>query len=267
MSHYPNPGTWQACPQCGRHVHQRQWGSYQQCPYCHYWQRLTAPQRLQQLVDEGTFQPLTMPERPLNQLAFPGYTEKLKRAQRQTGLSEAVVCGTAMIEQQPCVLAVMDSHFMMGTLNTAVTRRLLHASEQACTQHLPLIIVTASGGARMQEGIYALVGMNLILAALARLAAAHLPLITVLTDPTMGGVSASFAFKGDLIIAEAGAKIGFAGARVIQQTLPVKLPADFQTADQLLANGMVDAVVERPQLRLSLGQALANYGIGGHAHG
>ncbi|KLD60368.1 acetyl-CoA carboxyl transferase, partial [Lactiplantibacillus plantarum] len=153
------------------------------------------------------------------------------------------------------------------TLNTAVTRRLLHASEQARAQRLPLIIVTASGGARMQEGVYALVGMNLILAELARLAATPLPLITVLTDPTMGGVSASFAFKGDLIIAEAGAKIGFAGARVIQQTLPVKLPADFQTADQLFKNGMVDAVVERPQLRSTLGQALVNYGIGRSAHG
>ena len=119
----------------------------------------------------------------------------------------------------------------------------------------------------MQEGVYALVGMNLILAELARLAATPLPLITVLTDPTMGGVSASFAFKGDLIIAEAGAKIGFAGARVIQQTLPVKLPADFQTADQLFKNGMVDAVVERPQLRSTLGQALVNYGIGRSAHG
>ena len=267
MSHYPASGTWQACPKCGRHVHQRQWGTYQQCPYCHYWQRLTTAQRLEQLVDEGSFQPLTMTERPVNQLGFPDYTNKLRRAQRQTGLNEAVVCGTALIEQQPCILAVMDSHFMMGTLNTAVTRRLLHASEQARAQRLPLIIVTASGGARMQEGVYALVGMNLILAELARLAATPLPLITVLTDPTMGGVSASFAFKGDLIIAEAGAKIGFAGARVIQQTLPVKLPADFQTADQLFKNGMVDAVVERPQLRSTPGQALVNYGIGRSAHG
>ena len=143
MSHYPAYGTWQACPKCGRHVHQRQWGTYQQCPYCHYWQRLTTAQRLEQLVDEGAFQPLTMTERPVNQLGFPDYTNKLRRAQRQTGLNEAVVCGTALIEQQPCILAVMDSHFMMGTLNTAVTRRLLHASEQARAQRLPLIIVTA----------------------------------------------------------------------------------------------------------------------------
>ena len=267
MSHYPNSGTWRACPQCGRHVHQRQWGTYQQCPYCHYWQRLTVTQRLQQLVDTATFQSFETTERPVNQLGFPDYAEKIQRAQRQTGLSEAVVCGTATIVQQPCVLAVMDSHFMMGTLNTVVTRRLLHASEQARVRHLPLVIVTASGGARMQEGVYALVGMNLFLAELARLATAQLPLITVLTDPTMGGVSASFAFRGDLIVAEAGAKIGFAGARVIQQTLPVKLPADFQTAEQLLANGMVDAVIERPQLRAYLGRALSNYGIGGQVHG
>lgn len=99
MSHYPASGTWQACPKCGRHVHQRQWGTYQQCPYCHYWQRLTTAQRLEQLVDEGSFQPLTMTERPVNQLGFPDYMNKLRRAQRQTGLNEAVVCGTALIDR------------------------------------------------------------------------------------------------------------------------------------------------------------------------
>jgi len=268
MSHYPSTGTWQTCPACGRHVHQRQWGTYHQCPFCHYWQRLTAMQRISQLVDESSFTPLAMPERSLDQLAFPDYPAKLARAQQQTGLTEAIVTGAATIEAQPCILAVMDSHFMMGTLNTTVTRRLIHASEQAREQQLPLIIVTASGGARMQEGIYALVGMNLILAELARLATVQLPLITVLTDPTMGGVSASFAFKGDVIVAEAGAKIGFAGARVIQQTMPVQLPADFQSAASLLANGMLDDVIERPQLRSYLARVLASYGIqGGCQHG
>ncbi|BBM21102.1 acetyl-CoA carboxyl transferase [Lactobacillus pentosus] len=267
MSHYPSPGTWSACPNCGRHVHQRQWGTDQQCPYCHYWRRLTATQRIQQLTDAETFQPFEMPERTVDRLAFPDYPAKLQHAEQETGLSEAIICGTAQIAQQSCVLAVMDSHFMMGTLNTAVTRRLLYASEQARARQLPLVIVTASGGARMQEGIYALVGMNLILAELARLAQDQLPLITVLTDPTMGGVSASFAFEGDLVLAEAGAKIGFAGARVIQQTTPADLPADFQTADQLFENGMLDAVVERPHLKAYLGRTLANYGIGGRADG
>jgi len=268
MSHYPSTGTWQACPTCGRHVHQRQWGTWQQCPFCHYWQRLTATQRISQLADVDSFVSLAMPERATNQLDFPDYNAKLTRAQQQTGLTEAVVTGLATIDAQPCVLAVMDSHFMMGTLNTAVTRRLIHASEQAREHHLPLVVVTASGGARMQEGIYALVGMNLVLAEFARLAADRLPLITILTDPTMGGVSASFAFKGDVVIAEAGAKIGFAGARVIQQTMPVKLPADFQSAASLLANGMLDDVIERPQLRSYLGRVLASYGIqGGHQHG
>lgn len=262
MSHYPNTGTWQACPACGRHVHQSQWGRWQQCPYCHYWCRLGAAQRIDQLVDPGSFAALAMPERSQNQLDFPAYTAKLDRAQAATGLTEAVVIGTATVGDWPLVLAVMDSHVMMGTLNTAVTRRLLTAAQTARARNIPLVIVTASGGARMQEGLYALVGMNLILDELARLATAQLPLITVLTDPTMGGVSASFAFKGDVILAEAGAKIGFAGARVIQQTMPTDLPDDFQNAASLLDNGMVDAVVDRPHLRNQLSEILVSYGKG-----
>lgn len=268
MSHYPNKAAWQACPACGRHVHHSQWGHFQQCPYCHYWRRLTASQRLDQLVDADSWQPLPMPERPSDQLDFPHYQEKLVKAQTLTDLTEAVVTGAATIMGRPTVLAVMDSHFMMGTLNTAVSRRILTASAAARKRQLPLIIVTASGGARMQEGLYALVGMNLILAELARLATARLPLITVLTDPTMGGVSASYAFKGDLIVAESGAKIGFAGPRVIQQTMPTTLPSDFQTAASLLANGQVDAVVDRPNLRAYLGNALTGYGFErGAVHG
>lgn len=264
MSHYPQTGRWTACRACGRHVHQSQWGPFQQCPYCHHWQRLTATERLALLVDPDSWQPLAMPERPSNQLAFPGYDQKLQQAAQQTTATEAVVTGTAKINGYPAVLAVMDSHFMMGTLNTVVTRRIVTASQTAQRQAIPLIIVTASGGARMQEGLYALVGMNLILAELQRLAAAQIPLITMLTDPTMGGVSASFAFKGDLVVAEAGAKIGFAGARVIQQTMPVDLPADFQTAASLMTHGMLDAVIERPRMRAYLANALAAYGLRGH---
>lgn len=259
MSHYPAKGTWTACRFCGRHVHHSQWGPFKQCPYCHHWRRLTAQQRLDLLVDPNSWRALPMPERPVNDLNFPDYQQKLTRAADQTTADEAVVTGCAMIDRHPVVLAVMDSYFMMGTLNTVVTRRILAASRYARTHGLPLMIITASGGARMQEGLYALVGMNLILAELARLAAVPLPLITVLTDPTMGGVSASFAFKGDVIVAEAGAKIGFAGARVIQQTMPVDLPPDFQTAASLFDHGMLDAVVERPRLRNYLAKVLASY--------
>lgn len=263
MTHYPKTGTWTTCVACGRHVHHSQWGPFRQCPYCKHWQRLTAQQRIDLLVDAASFQPLPMPERPVNALHFPAYDQKLARAQERTMSTEAVVTGVATIDQHPAVIAVMDSYFMMGTLNTVVTRRIVAASQVARKQRLPLILVTTSGGARMQEGDYALVGMNLILAELARLAAAPLPLITVLTDPTMGGVSASFAFKGDVVLAEAGAKIGFAGARVIQQTMPVDLPADFQTAESLFEHGMLDAVVARPQLSQYLATVLASYDLKG----
>jgi acetyl-CoA carboxylase carboxyl transferase subunit beta len=263
MSHYPKKGVWTTCPACGRHVHTGQWGPWQQCPYCQHWRRLTAVQRIQQLVDPDSFQALATPERPQNQLGFPGYTKKLAQAATTSGLTEAVVTGTATIATWPVMLIVMDSHFMMGTLNTAVTRRMITALDQAQAQRLPVILVTASGGARMQEGLYALVGMNLVLAAVERLATAQLPLITVLTDPTMGGVSASFAFKGDMILAEAGAKIGFAGPRVIQQTMPVTLPTDFQTAASLYQQGAVDAVVARPDLRAKLTTLLAAYQCSG----
>jgi len=229
---------------------------------------LSAAVRIQQLVDQDSFHPLPQPERPKNQLAFPDYTAKLTRATTSSGLTEAVVTGTATIATWPVVLIVMDSHFMMGTLNTAVTRRIIAAITVAQQQQRPVVLVTASGGARMQEGLYALVGMNLILAAVERLAATDLPLITVLTDPTMGGVSASFAFKGDVILAEAGAKIGFAGPRVIQQTMPVDLPADFQTAASLYTHGAVDAVIERPALRAKLATILEAYQcLGAGYHG
>ncbi|MFC6180282.1 acetyl-CoA carboxylase carboxyltransferase subunit beta [Lactiplantibacillus daowaiensis] len=260
MSHYPTAGRWTTCSTCGRHVHASQWGQWRQCPYCHTWQRLTAAQRLAQLVDADSFKPLPMPERPQNQLDFPGYSEKLTRATQSSGLTEAVVIGTATLDSWPAVMVVMDSHFMMGTLNTAVARRIIQALKVGEQRHLPVIIVTSSGGARMQEGLYALVGMNLILAAVARLAAVPVPLITVLTDPTMGGVSASFAFKGDVVLAETGATIGFAGPRVIQQTQPHPLPADFQSAANLYAAGAVDAVIDRPQLRARLVTILASYG-------
>lgn len=263
MSHYPAAGTWTSCPACGRHVHERQWGRWQQCPYCHYWRRLTATDRVIQLVDSGSFVDLKTPVRSQNQLDFPNYDEKLKQAKLKTGQVEAVIAGQATIENWPVVLIVMDSHFMMGTLNTSVTRQIIAAMQAARERGLPVVIVTASGGARMQEGLYALVGMSLILAEVARLAAAKLPLITLLTDPTMGGVSASFAFKGDVIIAEAGATIGFAGARVIKQTMPTTLPVDFQSAESLLEHGQLDAVVARPAIRATLGNILASYQLSG----
>ncbi|MFC6201287.1 acetyl-CoA carboxylase carboxyltransferase subunit beta [Lactiplantibacillus nangangensis] len=259
MSHYPAAGTWTSCPACGRHVHQSQWGRWQQCPYCHYWQRLTANERLTQLVDPESFEALNSGMTTQDELHFPNYTEKLAQARATTGQAEAVTTGWARLANWPAMLIVMDSHFMMGTLNTTVTRKIIAALQQARQRQVPVIMVTASGGARMQEGLYALVGMNLILAEVARFSAAKLPLITVLTDPTMGGVSASFAFKGDIIVAEAGAKIGFAGARVIQQTMPTVLPAGFQSATSLLEQGQLDAVVARPQLRDYLVTILASY--------
>lgn len=253
MSHLPVAGTWRQCPQCQRHVHQLEWGQLQICPHCGYYLRLTAAQRIQQLTE--TFQPL--PEiNAATPFAFPGYQEKLAKAQQKTGTTEAFTAGIATLNQQHFLLGVMDSHFMMGTLNTIVGARLRQAITAAQTQRLPLVLVIASGGARMQEGILSLLQMNTVLAAYDALNAAGNFTLNILTDPTMGGVSASFAFAADTVIAETGATIGFAGKRVIEETSREPLPPDFQSAASLYAHGQLDAVVARPDLAATVTQLL-----------
>ncbi len=253
MSHLPAVGTWRQCPKCQRNVHRLEWGSLQICPHCGYYLRLTATQRLQQLATD--FQPL--PEiTAAAPFAFPGYQAKLAQAQQQTGATEALIAGVATLQQQRFMLGVMDSHFMMGTLNTIVGARLRQVIAAAKTQQLPLVLVIASGGARMQEGILSLLQMNTVLAAYDDLNAAGNYTLNILTDPTMGGVSASFAFAADTVIAEAGATIGFAGKRVIQKTSREPLPPAFQSAASLYQQGQLDAVVARTDLAAVVGQLL-----------
>lgn len=249
MSQQPTRGTWTKCPHCGGHVNQLEWGEYCQCPHCHQYLRLTAQQRLKITVDTNSFVPLEFQRKTNSQLQVPGYAEKLMENQQRTKLKEAVLAGQATINGVSLMIGVMDSHFMMGTLNTEVGRVIRVLYTTAKQRKLPLIMFIASGGARMQEGIFSLLQMNTILMAKREFDATKQVSISVLTDPTMGGVSASFAFKNDLVIAEKNAQIGFAGQRVIKATSADKLPANFQTAEDLLQHGLVDDVVAREHLR------------------
>lgn len=223
-------------------------------------QRLTAWQRIDLVSDK--FEPFTFNQHDHDNLKFPNYKDKLTKAQEQTGLDEAIVVGKAWIDKYVVVLAVMDSHFMMGTLNTGLGQRLRFAMQEARLQQLPFILFTASGGARMQEGIYALLQMNSLLYEFEKLNAAEILTINILTDPTMGGTSASIAFKSDYVFGEAGATIGFVGRRVIEQAIREPLPSDFQKAHHLLTQGLIDDVIERNQLRSKLVQVLKLHDLG-----
>lgn len=256
MSHLPAKGTWTKCPYCHAHVNQLEWGQIRRCPHCGRYQRLTVWQRLAITVDEDSFVPFPQAQQSQNRLAVPDYQEKLNRSQRDSGLSEAIMTGQATIEQIPCLIGVMDSHFMMGTLNTAVGAQIRHLYQAAGRANLPLILFIASGGARMQEGIFSLLQMNTILAAKAQFDRRTQVSISVLTDPTMGGVSASFAFKNDIVVAEKQAQIGFAGPRVIEATAHEPVPEHFQRADQLFQHGLIDDQIDRAQLRQYLATLL-----------
>jgi acetyl-CoA carboxylase carboxyl transferase subunit beta len=191
-----------------------------------------------------------------NPLDFTGYEQKLEVMRRSTGLNEAVVCGSCRIYGERAILAVMDSGFMMGSMGTTVGEKITRAIETATKEKLPVIIFTCSGGARMQEGILSLMQMAKTSAAVEAHARAGLPYFTVLTDPTTGGVTASFAMLGDVILAEPGALIGFAGQRVIEQTIGQKLPEGFQRAEFLLEHGFIDQIVERQHLKQRLFQLI-----------
>ena len=227
------------------------------CPHCGHHMKLTARERLRQIVDEHSFTEL---DRRLflkkEQLAFPGYEEKLSRLQKKTGLQEAVVCGAASIGGFPCAIAVMDSNFFMGSMGQIVGEKITRCIEYATKKKLPLLIFTTSGGARMQEGILSLVQMAKTSAALAKHSDAGLLYISYLTHPTTGGVSASFAMLGDIILSEPDCLIGFAGKRVIASTVKEELPANFQKAEFLLEKGFVDAIVERKDSRDTLRRIL-----------
>ena len=252
------------CPKCGQESERRLVAQeLSVCPKCGYHFPMGAYYRLSSVLDPGTFRELFEKLPAGDPLSFPGYKEKLQAAQRKTGLTEAVVTATGAIGGHKCVVGVLDSRFLMGSMSAAVGEKLTLAINYATRNRLPLILFAASGGARMQEGILSLMQMSKTSAALARFSEKGLLYISVLTDPTTGGVTASFASLGDIILAEPGALIGFAGPRVIQQTIGETLPEGFQRAEYQEEHGFVDAVVPRVRMRETLSQLLRLHEKGG----
>jgi acyl-CoA carboxylase subunit beta len=254
------PVDWVSCRQCRSLIYDKRLSrSLRVCPDCGHHGRVDARLRLDQLLDHGTIRILDLPVHSADPLEFVDskpYPDRLAGARRSTGLDEAVLCASGSIEGNPLVVAVMDFAFMGGSLGGAVGELITLAGETALERRVPLLIVTASGGARMQEGAVALMQMAKTSAMLGRLDEAGLLTITLVTDPTFGGVAASFATLSDVIIAEPGARLGFAGRRVIEQTIKQTLPPDFQTAEFLLANGLIDMIRPRQELRGTLARLL-----------
>lgn len=251
------------CPQCGGESERRAVAAaLSVCPLCGYHFPMGAYYRLSSVLDSGSFRELNEKLTSNDPLHFPGYGAKLDAARRKTGMNEAAVTAVGTIGGSRCVVGVLDSRFLMGSMSAAVGEKLTLAIEHAIKNKLPLILFAASGGARMQEGILSLMQMAKTSAALARFAEKGLLYISVLTDPTTGGVTASFASLGDIILAEPGALIGFAGPRVIQQTIGETLPQGFQRAEFQMEHGFVDAVVPRSQMRDTLARLLKLHGKG-----
>lgn len=253
-------GLWVKCKGCGEIIYTRELErNLFVCPKCNYHFRLTADQRINLLCDREGFDEFNVDLRPSDPLTFKDsvkYRDRIKKAEK-TGSTEAVRTGYARINGIRVTLGVFDFRYMGGSMGSVVGEKLTRMIERAVLENLPVIIVSASGGARMQEGIFSLMQMAKITAALVRLGEKNLPYISMLTDPTTGGVAASFAMQGDLNIAEPGALIGFAGPRVIEQTIRSKLPDGFQRAEFLLEHGMLDMIVERSALKERIAQVLS----------
>jgi acetyl-CoA carboxylase carboxyl transferase subunit beta len=253
-------GLWQKCEGCRQIIWKKDLeANFNVCPKCGAHSRIDAPMRLKLLFDDGAYQAfddhLTSSD-PLGFVDNKPYSERLKAMQQATGLSDALISASGKLNGRPIQICAMDIRFIGGSMGSVVGEMIARAIDRAIQTHTPLVIVSASGGARMQEGAISLMQMAKISAALMRLDEAHLPYISVLTDPTTGGVTASYAMLGDLNIAEPGALIGFAGPRVIEQTIRQKLPEGFQRAEFLLKHGMLDAVVPRLELKTYISQAL-----------
>lgn len=226
------------------------------CPSCGVYQRMNAEERISLVVDKDTFIETNANMESKNIIGFPEYSAKLKKAKKDSSLKEAVVCGTGEIGGQKCALFIMDSSFMMGSMGTVVGEKITRLFEMATENNLPVVGFTTSGGARMQEGIYSLMQMAKVSGAVHRHSESGNLYIAVLTDPTTGGITASFAMQGDITIAEPKALIGFAGQRVIEQTTGEKLPKGFQRAEFMLEHGFVDIIEERKRLKYTLTRLL-----------
>lgn len=252
------------CPNCHRDIPlSRLWANNLVCA-CGYHFRMKARQRIKMIADKESFHELFGDMKSDNPLNFPGYKDKLETVRAASGEEEAVVCGTARIGKQECCLFVMESYFMMGSMGTAVGEKITSLFEYAVAHRLPVVGFTVSGGARMQEGLLSLMQMAKTSAAVKRHSDAGLLYIAVLTNPTTGGVTASFAMEGDIILAEPGATVGFAGARVIEQTTRKTLPKEFQKSEFVLTHGFVDSIVSRNNQRRLLADLLKMHNGGGY---
>lgn len=250
------------CPNCHKDVPlSRLWANDLVCS-CGYHFRMKARQRIQMITDKGSFHELYPNMKADNPLNFPGYKEKLETVRVASSEKEAVVCGTAAIGKQKCCLFVMEPYFMMGSMGSAVGEKVTILFEYAVQHRLPVIGFTVSGGARMQEGLLSLMQMAKISAAVKRHSDAGLLYIAVLTDPTTGGVTASFAMEADIILAEPGATVGFAGARVIEQTTRKTLPEGFQKSEFVLKHGFIDSIIQRSSQKKYLNELLKMHGGG-----
>lgn len=239
-------GLWTKCKKCEQIIFQKDFEeNFMVCPKCGYYVRLNSKERIELLTDKDSFKEINANLKPVDVLDFPGYKEKKDSYK----IKDAICTGEAKMGGNPVAIGVMDFEFMGGSMGSVVGEKIVRLIERAMDKKLPVILVSASGGARMQEGIFSLMQMAKTSAALAKLAKKKLPYISVLTDPTTGGVAASFAMLGDVIIAEPNALIGFAGPRVIEQTIRQQLPKGFQLSEFLLKHGMIDMVVERKNLR------------------
>jgi acetyl-CoA carboxylase carboxyl transferase subunit beta len=254
-------GLWTKCPKCGATVYHRDLvANLRVCPSCGYHHRLSAEERLALVLDRDSFHEVDASMISGDPLRFVGYAEKLREAREKTGNGDAVIIGWGCIEGSRTAIAALDFEFMGGSMGSVVGEKITRIAERALAERLPLVTFSASGGARMQEGTLSLMQLAKTSAAIGRLHQARLPYLSVMCDPTTGGVTASFAFQGDVILAEPGALIGFAGRRVIEQTIRRKLPENFQTAEFCLEHGLIDMVVPRSQMRTTLGRLLRFFG-------
>jgi acetyl-CoA carboxylase carboxyl transferase subunit beta len=257
-------GLWSKCPECGLVVYRKDLAANASvCSGCGHHHRIFSEERIRLIADEGSFEALDSDLAPTDPLAFKdrrSYADRIRDTQRSTGLKDGVITGLCTVEGLPLALGVMDFRFMGGSMGSVVGEKLTRLIETATARRYPVLIVCASGGARMQEGMLSLMQMAKISGALERHRQAELLYMPLLTHPTTGGVTASFAMLGDLILAEPRALIGFAGRRVIEQTLREKLPDDFQTAEYLQDHGFVDHIVPRPKLRTTLVGLLKMHG-------
>jgi acetyl-CoA carboxylase carboxyl transferase subunit beta len=253
-------GLWTKCPECSAYIFNKELESLQMvCKECGHHFNITAHQRLQHLLDEGTWQEFDAGVSSVDVLKFTGatsYSDQLKKYQKKTGLKEGVVSGLGKIDGHAVSVAVMEFNFLGGSMGSVMGEKITRAIERATERKIPVLIFSASGGARMHEGMFSLMQMAKTSGALSRHAAARLPYLSILTHPTMGGVTASFATLGDFNIAEPKAMIGFAGARVLKETTRQDLPKGFQTAEFLLERGLVDRIVSRLEMRAELAKLL-----------